>query len=273
MIVETLTHVDAPHISPPVLTFFRRIVRGYFRRHFRAVRVSNPHVLAQQIAGPVIVYANHSSWWDPMVSVLLAHRLLPKRKHYAPMDAASLERYGILKRIGIFGVDLNTIRGAARFFRTSLDLLAHGGVLWITPQGRFADPRERPLVFKPGLAALAARCPNGCTLVPLAIEYPFWNERLPEALLHFGEPIRIVDQTPEAADCLLHTALLEAMQALEQKSIARDPAAFEVLQTGRVGTGGFFQLGQRLIALVLRRKYQAAHTPLPESLFETKERG
>jgi 1-acyl-sn-glycerol-3-phosphate acyltransferase len=261
--------VDTPHISPFILTFFRRIVRGYFRRHFRAVRVSNPQFLAQQTTGPVVVYANHSSWWDPMVSVLLAYKLLPQRKHYAPMDATALDRYAILKHIGIFGVDLNSVRGAARFLRTSLDLLAQGGVLWITPQGRFADPRERPLAFKPGLAALAARCPNGCTLVPLAIEYPFWNERLPETLLHFGPPVRISGQTAEETDRLLQAALLEAMQTLEQNSIARDPAAFELLQTGRVGTGGFFQLGQRLKALILGRKYQPAHTPL----LEQKERG
>jgi 1-acyl-sn-glycerol-3-phosphate acyltransferase len=265
--------VDTPHISPAILTFFRRIVRGYFRRHFRAVRISNPHLLAQQTTGPVIVYANHSSWWDPMVSVLLAHRLLPQRRHYAPMDAAALEKYGILKRIGIFGVDLHSVRGAARFLRTSLDLLAQGGVLWITPQGRFVDPRERPLAFKPGLAALAARCPNGCTLVPLAIEYPFWDERLPETLLHFGEPVHITGQSTEEADRLLQVALLEAMQTLEQKSIARDPAAFELLEAGRVGTGGFFQVGQRLKALVTGRKYQPAHTPLPENLVAQKERG
>ncbi len=265
--------MDTPHISPAILTFFRRIVRGYFRRHFRAVRISSPHLLAQQTTGPVIVYANHSSWWDPMVSVLLAHRLLPQRRHYAPMDAAALEKYGILKRIGIFGVDLHSIRGAARFLRTSLDLLAQGGVLWITPQGRFVDPRERPLAFKPGLAALSARCPNGCTLVPLAIEYPFWDERLPETLLHFGEPVHITGQSTEEADRLLQAALLEAMQTLEQKSIARDPAAFELLEAGRVGTGGFFQLGQRLKALVTGRKYQPAHTPLPENLVPQKERG
>jgi 1-acyl-sn-glycerol-3-phosphate acyltransferase len=265
--------VDSPHISPAVLAFFRRIVRGYFRRHFRAVRVSNPHYLATQTTGPVIVYANHSSWWDPMVSVLLAYKLLPRRKHYAPMDADALERYGILKRIGIFGVDLHSVRGAARFLRTSLDLLAQGGVLWITPQGRFADPRERPLAFKPGLAALAARCPQGCTLVPLAIEYPFWNERLPETLLHFGEPVHIDGQSTEEANSLLQAALLEAMQTLEQKSIARDPGAFEVLQSGSVGTGGFFQLGQRLKAVVTGRKYQPAHTPLPENLLAQKERG
>ena len=252
--------MDAPHISKPVLAFFRRIVRGYFRRHFRAVRISHPERLALLEHGPLIVYANHSSWWDPMVSVLLAQKLLPGRRHYAPMDAVSLERYGILKRIGIFGVDLNSIRGAARFMRTGLDLLAAGGVLWITPQGRFVDPRERPLVFKPGLAALAGKVGGGCTLLPLAIEYAFWNERMPETLLHVGEPV-FVDGTAADIEDRLKAALLESMETLERMSMARDPAAFAVLHTGRAGTGGFYALGQRVFARLRGRSFVPDHMP------------
>ena len=252
--------MDAPHISKLVLAFFRRIVRGYFRRHFRAVRVSHGERLGLVEQGPLIVYANHSSWWDPMVSVLLAQKLLPGRRHYAPMDAVSLERYGILKRIGIFGVDLNSIRGAARFMRTGLDLLAGGGVLWITPQGRFVDPRERPLVFKPGLAALAGKVRGGCTVLPLAIEYAFWNERMPETLLHFGEPV-FVDGTAADIEDRLKAALLETMEALERMSIARDPAAFAVLHAGRAGTGGFYALGQRAFARLRGRSFVPDHMP------------
>jgi 1-acyl-sn-glycerol-3-phosphate acyltransferase len=263
--------MPAPQISPPVLHFFRRIVRGYFRRHFRAVRVVNPACFTS-IPGPLIVYANHSSWWDPMVSVLLAERLLPARKHFAPMDAAALDRYAILKRIGIFGVDLHSVRGAARFLRTGLDLLAHNAVLWITPQGRFVDPRVRPLVFKPGLATLAARAPKGCTVIPLAIEFPFWDERLPEALLEFGSPIPVPPHTdPAELETLLKSALLTTMDSLQLKSIARDPAPFELLHTGRVGTGGFYQLGQRLLARLRRRPFQPEHTALTPPMTPRKE--
>ena len=255
--------MDAPHISKPVLLFFRRIARGYFARHFHAVRVSDAAQFAALPPGPVIVYANHSSWWDPMVLVLLAAKYMPQRHHYAPMDAAALARYGILKRIGVFAVEMKTARGAAQFLRTGLSILHAGGVLWVTPQGRFADPRERPLEFKPGLAALAARCKPGCTVLPLAVEYPFWDERLPETLLHFGEPQHITGQSPDEVEATLTTALEAAMQTLAGKAITRNPALFEVLQQGRVGTGGFYQFGQRLFARLSGRPFQAAHTAAP----------
>jgi 1-acyl-sn-glycerol-3-phosphate acyltransferase len=265
--------MHAPQISKSILAFFRHIVRGYFRRHFRAVRIANPKAFTSlPTSTPLIVYANHSSWWDPMVLVLLADRLMPRRSHFAPMDAAALKRYPILKRIGIFPVEMKTPRGAAQFLRTSLALLAQNAVLWITPQGRFADARERPLAFKPGLASLAAKAPKGCTLLPLAIEYVFWDERLPDTLLQFGEPIYILHgETAEAVEQLLTAALLETMEALKHKAIARDPAAFEILHTGRVGVGGFYELGQRLLAKLRRRPYQPAHTPPP--LAAQKPRG
>lgn len=257
--------MSVPVISKPVLAFFRRIVRGYFRRHFHAVRIS-PAARFKEPGGPLIVYANHASWWDPMVSVLLAAELLPERKHYAPMDAAALEKYGILKRIGVFPVDTMRARGAVQFLRTGEAILRGGGVLWVTPQGRFCDPRERPLEFKPGMAALAARVAEAqgeCTLLPLAIEYPFWDERLPEALLHFAEPLVVAagdDADAVQQRCLL--ALETAQEELKRKAMARDASAFAVLSHGNLGVGGFYALGKRARAFVTGQPYVAEHTPL-----------
>ncbi len=267
--VGLLSVIETPPISRFVLWFFRRIVRGYFRRQFTAVRITRTSDLSG-LRGPnaerLLVYANHGSWWDPMICVLLARKLMPERKHYAPMDAVSLERYKILKQIGIFGVEMKTARGAAQFLRKGLAILAQGGVLWVTPQGRFADPRERPLVFKPGLAALAARTPGGCTVQPLAIEYVFWDERLPEALLHFGEAIPVRGQTAAELDAQLQAALLETMETLKRFAVARDGAAFEVLQAGRAGTGGYYEIGQRLLAGLRGRRFHAHHTAPPATM-------
>ena len=156
---------------------------------------------------------------------LLAKTLLPGRKHYAPMDASALKRYPILRKLGIFPVEMSSTRGAAQFLRTSKAILANGGAVWITPQGRFADPRETPLTFKPGLGALAAHA-SEVTLLPLAIEYSFWDERLPETLLRFGNPVQIESGASiEDATQQLEAALTSVMQELKSASIARDAGA------------------------------------------------
>ncbi len=256
--------MHVPPISAPLLGFFRRIVQGYFRRHFHAVRISGAERFVSD-GGPLIVYANHSSWWDPMVCIQLARLMLPKLRHYAPMDAGSLERYGLLKKLGIFPVEMKTARGAVQFLRVGEAILRSGGILWVTPQGRFADARERPLAFKPGLAALARRVAEhggSCTLLPLAIEYPFWNERLPETLLHVGEAVQLTAGSVSADDVQeqLVAALEVAMAELKEMALARDPSHFRVLVGGRAGAGGFYALGQRIKAVVQRRPYRAEHT-------------
>jgi 1-acyl-sn-glycerol-3-phosphate acyltransferase len=249
---------ELPVISVVTLRVFRRVVRRYFRRHFRAVSVQGVERLAGE-SGPVIVYANHSSWWDPMVSVLLAECLLPERKHYAPMDAEALKRYPILRRLGIFPVEMSSARGAAQFLRTSQAILAAGGVLWITPQGRFADAREE-LRFKPGLSALAGRVPE-VTLVPLAIEYTFWDERLPETLLRIGEPVRVAaGASSEIATEQLEEALAAVMLELKAAAMARDPKAFTSLLSGGRGTGGVYAFARRLRGWITRKPLGLDHT-------------
>jgi 1-acyl-sn-glycerol-3-phosphate acyltransferase len=250
---------EIPTVSQMTLRLFQRIVRLYFRRHFRSVMVQQTEVVAG-LVGPLIIYANHSSWWDPMVSVLLAQALLPERRHYAPMDAAALKRYPILGKIGIFPVEMATARGAAQFLRTSQAILGSGGAVWITPQGRFADSRTRPLGFKSGLGALAARTP-GALMIPLAIEYTFWDERLPETLLRFGKPVQIVEgMSTDAASERLERALTETMEQLKSAAMARDASAFRVLLRGGRGTGGMYGLSRWVRSLFTKQPLQLDHT-------------
>ncbi len=250
---------NLPSISSPTLHFFRYIVRRYFRRHFRAVLAQHPERLRDG-KGPMIVYGNHSSWWDPMLIVLLGEQLLPQRSHYAPIDAEALKRYPILRKLGIFPVEMGSARGAAQFLRTSEAILRSGGVLWLTPQGRFADPREFPLAFKPGLAALALRMPD-VPLVPMAVEYTFWDERLPEALLHVGPPLHVpLNSTTAEATQVLESALTGRMYKLQQAAIQRDPTLFQPLLSGRRGTGGMYALIRRVGALLRGRRLDPDHS-------------
>ena len=253
-----------PAISRPLLVFFLRIVRGQFQRRFHAVRLAgaeHAREIESALDGPLIVYANHVGWWDPMVSFLLASVLMPGRRHYAPMDAEALKRYPILRWLGIFPVELASARGAVQFLRTGEAILRAGGVLWVTPQGRFADVRERPIAFKAGLAALAKRVP-GCRLLPLAIEYTFWEERTPETLLLLRAPVPAERAASAAAlETELIAALEGAMEELRERAMARKPEGFErVLLRGGAGVGGFYAVGQRLKAWVRGERYRPEHS-------------
>jgi hypothetical protein len=137
---------------------------------------------------PVVVVLNHPSWWDPLVGLVVTGFLLPTRVHHAPIEAAGLAHYPFLARVGFFGFDSSTVAGAALFLRKSLAILSRPeSVLWITGQGEFVDARRRPTVLRPGVGHLARRL-NDAVVLPMAVEYPFWDDRCPEILIRFGTP-------------------------------------------------------------------------------------
>jgi 1-acyl-sn-glycerol-3-phosphate acyltransferase len=251
-----------PPINRWKIRFFRAYTRRYLRRHFNAVRISSfPRLAADR---PAVVYLNHASWWDPLLSLFLAERLFPARPVFGPIEARQLERYGIFRGLGFFGVEPGTIRGGLKFVRTSEVILSDPArMLWLTPQGRFADPRERPATFREGLGQLALRARHA-VFVPLAIEYPFWQERLPEALVRFGAPVSAGELPPaieggKAQSSCLAKRLERTQEELAIEARSQEPARFDTLLGGKAGVGGIYDSWRRLKSFWGGVAFQAEH--------------
>lgn len=236
--------------------------RRYFTRHMNALRIASWGIPAVPQSGPVIVYSNHPAWWDAAVYILAADRFFPAYESYAPIDAAMLKQYGVFGRIGAFGVDLESPRGAADFLKTSRAILSSPHrALWITAQGRFGDVRERPLGLKPGVARLAELAPD-CTILPLALEYGFWLERGAEAFMAFGTPMRgrdLLDLPRPARLQRLETELSGTLDRLSADVQSRDPARFRPVLEGRAGVGGLYDGWRRMTAALRGRTFDPSH--------------
>ena len=179
---------ELPSISLLLLRWFTWYSRGYLRRHFHSLRVSRAGLPPETSGLPLVLFTNHASWWDPLVGLVLKTHFFADRALFAPIDAAMLTRYGMFRKLGFFGVEQCSRRGAVEFLRMSETILQSSNhLLAVTPQGRFADVRERPIRFKAGLGHLATRVERALFL-PMATELVFWEERLPEVLVRFGEP-------------------------------------------------------------------------------------
>ena len=246
--------------SPTLFWLFGWYLHWYFWRRFHAVRVSHSGMPRVAPGRPLIIYGNHPSWWDPALYILLCNKLFPGRAGYGPMDAAALGKYGVLEKMGVFPVEQDTQRGAARFLATSLHVLSDpGSILWITGEGHFTDPRVRPLRLRPGIAHLARRVP-GAIILPLAIEYSFWNESRPEALARFGDPIDTGrDRTTAEWTRHLEAELARTMDALTLESTLRNPALFRPLVRGGAGVGGIYDLWRRLRAWSAGQRFDPSH--------------
>jgi hypothetical protein len=205
---------------------------------------------------------NHPSWWDPLIGAVLA-RLFPERAHFAPMEARALARYSLFDRLGFYGVEQGTRRGGITFLRTTLAILSQPNTaVWIAAQGAFTDVRVRPPGLRPGIGHVVARMTTGIVL-PLAIEYPFWDEKSPEALARFAEPI-VIESSPHGSAGhwvnRIELSLEAAQDALLADALSRNPRRFETLLEGTVAVGGIYDRWRRFWAWLRNEPFQAGHS-------------
>ena len=91
-----------PRVSPWFARRFTAYSRWSVRRHFHSVRVMQsalppgPSISER----PLVVFLNHASWWDPLVSLLLADAYFRERTCFAPIAAEHLARYRFFRHLG-----------------------------------------------------------------------------------------------------------------------------------------------------------------------------
>ncbi len=253
-----------PQTSARFIRLFAWYAPRFVRKDFNAVRVLGE---VPDAADPRawLVYLNHPSWWDPMALAVLVGRHYRGRTGYGPIDAQGLEKYRFLEKLGFFGIDPESSVGAKRFLQLGRAVLGTPGqTLWVTAQGGFTDPRERPVRLRPGVAHLARRA-KGAVAYPLALEYPFWEEKQPEMLLCFGEPVVLGAAAGRALggaaqwNVRLERGLEAAMDRLAAASAARDAAAFTTLLDGRRGVNPVYDLWRRGRAALWGERFDPGH--------------
>ncbi len=270
--MRTGEHEEAKHSLPPfshgLNRWFMAYVRGYLRKHFHAVRLLGKKEQGGAEGWPVVgdepllIYTNHPGWWDPLLFLFLGANGFPGRMSYGPIDAKAVGKYKFLRRIGFIPIEPGTWKGSATFLRTARAALARSDVIfWITAQGEFADPRKRPVVIRPGVGHAVAAAEKGI-VVPLAVEYPFWTERFPEAVAAFGTPMRITDAAGRSAEAwteVLADELTRTQDRLAEAVIARDASRFTTLIRGRAGVGPVYDTVRRVGAWLRGKNFDASH--------------
>lgn len=249
-----------------LLWAFIAYINRSLKNQFHAVRLLKgcgpPEVSLDR---PLIVYLNHASWWDPLVMMWLGKLCYRGRPQYGPIEAAQLERYSFFKYLGVFGVEKGSISGARNFLRTAKAILAQrGAMIWMTPQGRFADVRERPVTFASGIAHLAC-IHRDAVFVPLAIEYGFGQERSPEVFLSYGAPLEGLSSGKDAQiiQDRLERALQGTLDALSQAVVQRNGTMFDTLLEGKGGASVPYDTWRRFRSALRREAPSLNHAQMP----------
>jgi len=159
-------------------------------------------------AGPVILAANHSSYYDALILVELTRRL--GRTCHFLVDEAQFRHHRFFTSFGAVGINLDKpkqgIRDAAAVLKEPGDLL------WIFPQGRYRPPHLRPLQLKPGVTWIQQL--SGATVVPVAMSYAFLQADRPAGFVRIGAPTED-----------LETDLVALLDAIDAEVVERSTQA------------------------------------------------
>lgn len=192
--------------------FHRRFFSAYFRRRaaarFSRILLNDGHDLERWDRRynpdlPLVIVANHSSWWDAVMPILLS---LDHFNHdaYGIMEEAQLRRYGFFRRLGMFSVDRDNPRSARHSLGYAAELLrGTGRVLWLFPQGEIVPNDRRPIHCYSGTSHII-RLIGHCVLLPIAFRYELLHEEYPVALCRAGTAETIGPDEADDIPALTH---------------------------------------------------------------------
>jgi chlorobactene lauroyltransferase len=199
------------------------LIESSLRKHFDRVflRMRSERT-AEQSALPMIMCANHSSWWDGYIAMLIERT--QGFDAYLMMEEAQLRRYFFFSWAGCFSVDRQNTRSALQSLQYAARLVKKGPerFIWLFPQGEIYPNDKRPLVFFTG-AAYLARMTTPVLLYPVATRIEYLAEQRPDLFISVGEPLLIKEEDVRARGFLKQcTKQLEDLVTLELDQLRND---------------------------------------------------
>ncbi len=161
--------------------------RKLLKRRFGSIKVLGLKSLENKKPNlPLIIYANHSSWWDGLVILEVLSNFVFDR--YVMMEEKQLRKLRFFRRLGAFSVARDNPLEAVKSIKYSIKILTEkiNRTLLLFPQGEILHNDIRPLRFFNGLAKIIEQTGN-CLVCPLVIRYEFRGHFKPEIFITIGE--------------------------------------------------------------------------------------
>jgi 1-acyl-sn-glycerol-3-phosphate acyltransferase len=183
---------------------FSHYLDHLFRNHFAGMHLLSdlPEINSH---APLIMFPNHSTWWDGFLVHFLNRKLIRRRLHLM-MLSSQLSRFPFFKKVGAYGISPESPKDINRVIDYTVGLLTPGNLVCIFPQGELLPWGHRPLQVKQGLRQIIARFAKPVQLLPLVIRAEFLSEQRPRVYFSFGGILSEQDDlshVPEIMESLL----------------------------------------------------------------------
>lgn len=147
----------------------------------------------------LLLVANHVSWWDGFLLRAVQKRLRPEAALLTVMLESELRRAPFFRWLGAVGLDPTSVSSTRALLRTLGEWRARcdtGLAVSYFPQGRIWPSSCRPLGFRRGVSAVAARM-TPVSIVPVALHIEPLTSPTPHAFALIGEPLVLHEGKPD----------------------------------------------------------------------------
>lgn len=172
--------------SHTVARAFELVFGPWMARRVHEVRLAGlPSALPTD--RPLLMAANHVSWWDGFLLRAVQRTLRPQAPLHTVMTSHELARFPFFGWMGGVGLDPSSPASVGHALRL-LERRLHAcpqGVVAFFPQGRIWPSHRRPLGFARGVELFASRL--GAVVLPVGLHFEPLNHVAPTAFVAAGQ--------------------------------------------------------------------------------------
>lgn len=166
-----------------IYTFFKGFSRWTIKRHFKPVTITGE---IEDRNLPVLLIANHVSWWDGFWAMYLNLQVFQRKFHFMMLEK-QLRKYWYFRYSGGFSVNKKS-KGALESIQHAVELLQNSqNLVLVFPQGKIHSVYERSFVFEKGLERILQGCTNPVQLVFAANLIDYFSNAKPGLYLYVYE--------------------------------------------------------------------------------------
>jgi 1-acyl-sn-glycerol-3-phosphate acyltransferase len=193
---------------------FELLFRPWMRRRLSGVHISGVPDSIPLPGLPLLVVANHVSWWDGFLLREVHRRVRPDAPFHVVMAEAELRRRPLFRWMGAIALPDGPL-GPRAMLRDMEAICARGSpVIGYFPQGRIWPSHRRPLGFRRGGEWLA-RSLAPVMVLPVGLHLEPLNRSAPAAFVAVDRPFPVwqtiqpgmLEARVEAALGRIHSAL------------------------------------------------------------------
>lgn len=163
-----------------ITPMFRLLTRFLVKRHFASVHTASDYVESDR---PVLLIANHISWWDGFWLDFYNQNRVHKKFHFMMLES-QLRKHSYFQYAGGFSVKKKS-KESVKSIEYTLQLLNDGSNLVLMfPQGEINSSYNNQILFQKGIKQILSKCNNNLDVLFVANLTDYFSKPKPALYIY-----------------------------------------------------------------------------------------